>query len=172
MDFSYYKKYFSNGNIGRYDIAPIYADSALFKTMVVDIISPFKNIAVDKIVAIDASGFILGTAISQHLKKGLILVRKGGKIPLDYKRKLTTEFTDYTGNLKSLELAIEMIQKGENYLIIDDWIETGSQVKAAINMIEELGGNVVGISTIGADRNELTEELFDKYNLKSIGINV
>lgn len=172
MDFNYYKKYFTEGSIGRYDMAPLYADPILFKYLVEDIILPFKNEPFDKIVAIDATGFILGASASTMLKKGLILIRKGGKIPLDNTRKSDKEFIDYTGNKKSLEIDICMINKDENYLIIDDWVETGSQVKAAIKMIEDLGGNIIGISSIGSDRNEKTEELFSKYHLKSIGVNV
>lgn len=172
MNFEYYKKYFTKGTIGKYDMAPLYSDPIIFKELVEDIVMPFKNESIDKIVALDALGFILGAYVSARLNKGLIIIRKGRKIPIDIKRKISREFIDYSGSEKTLELDKDMIIKDENYLIIDDWIETGSQVKAAIEMIEYLGGNVVGISTIGSDRNKNTEELFIKYNLKSIGLNV
>lgn len=172
MDFNYYKNYFTEGSIGRYDMAPLYADPRIFRNLVEDIISPFKNVDFNKIVTLDATGFILGSAVSIQLNKGLILTRKGGKIPIDSTRKLTSNFIDYSGNEKSLEIDVSMIDKDENYLIIDDWVETGSQVKATISMIEKLGGKVVGISSIGSDRNESTEVLFQKYRLNSIGVNV
>ena len=54
---------------------------------------------------------------------------------------------------------------------MDDWVETGSQVKSIIEMVEELNAKVVGIASIGSDRNEKTKILFEKYNLKSIGTN-
>ncbi len=172
MDFNYYKKYFTEESIGRYDMSPLYADPSIFNNLVEDIISPFKNFEIDKIVAIDATGFIIGSAVSVKLQKGLILIRKGGKIPISNDKKLISNFIDYTGKKKSLELDMSMIKKDENYLIIDDWVETGTQVKSTINMIEKLGGNVIGISSIGSDRNEKTEMLFNKYNLFSIGVNV
>lgn len=172
MDFNYYKQYFTEGSIGRYDMAPLYADPEIFNSLVEDLLSPFDIESIDKIVALDATGFIVGASASAKLNKGLILIRKGGKIPLSGDRKLVKEFVDYTGEKKSLELDISMIRKGEKYLIIDDWVETGSQVKAAISMIEDLGGKVIGISSIGSDRNEKTERLFRDYQLKSIGVNV
>lgn len=172
MDFNFYKTYFTEGSIGRYDMAPLYADPKIFKKLVEDIIKPFQGEEIDKIVALDATGFILGAAVSTKISKGLILIRKGGKIPLEEIRVLHKDFVDYTGKIKSLELDRSMIKKNERYLIIDDWVETGSQVKASIAMIEELGGKVMGISSIGSDRSERTEELFVKYNLHSIGVNV
>jgi len=128
MDFNSYKKHFTEGSIGRYDMAPLYADPNLFKILIADMISPFRNIEFDKIIALDSTGFILGSAISIQLNKGLVLSRKGGKLPLDNTRKITSEFMDYTGKKKSLEIDIGMIKLNENYLIIDDWVETGSQV--------------------------------------------
>lgn len=172
MDFTFYKENFTKGSIGRYDMAPLYANPSLFNKLVEDIIAPFKNETIDNIIALDATGFILGASTATVLNKGLILIRKGGKIPLEKNRKIHKEFVDYTGETKSLEIDKSMISRNKKYLIIDDWVETGSQVRAAIAMIEELGGIVIGISCIGSDRNEKTEELFVNYNLTSIGVNV
>lgn len=153
-------------------MAPLYADPKIFNLLIEDIIKPFDSMQFDKIVSIDATGFILGSAVSIKLNKGLVLVRKGGKIPIDGSRKLICSFTDYTGQEKSLEIDKSMIEQNGKYLIIDDWVETGSQVTAAINMIEKLGGEIIGISSIGSDRNDKTEKLFDRYKLSSIGVNV
>lgn len=172
MDFNYYKKYFTEGSIGRYDMAPLYADPFIFKKLISDIIIPFKDIKIDKIAAIDATGFILGSAVAVTLDLGLILIRKGGKIPLGIDRKEQRDFIDYSGNKKILELDSNMIKRGEKVLLIDDWIETGAGAKASISLIEALGGIIVGIGTIGSDRNKNTENLFLNYNLHSIGINV
>lgn len=172
MEFEYYKNYFTKDSIGRYDMAPLYSDPFIFNKLIVDLITPFKNSKIDKIITLDATGFIIGSAVSIKLNKGLILIRKGGKIPIGLERKLVSNFIDYTGKTKSLEIDKSMIKTNENYLIIDDWVETGTQVKVTIEMIEKLGGNIIGISSIGSDRNEKTEILFTKYSLKSIGVNV
>ena len=60
------------------------------------------------------------------------------------------------------------IKKGDRVLIVDEWIETGSQAKAAIKLIEKQGGKVIGITVLKAHRTKRTKILFDKYNCKSI----
>jgi len=172
MDFDYYRKYFSEGSVGRYDMAPLYADPDVFMKLVDDIILPFRKDDIDGIIALDATGFILGAAAATVLKRALILARKGGKIPLPDDRKLTEEFIDYTGKKKSLEMDIGMISSGGAYLVVDDWVETGTQARAVIRMVEKCGGRIIGISAIGADRNPETEELFTRYRLHAIGVDV
>jgi len=172
MRFEDYKRAFSQEAIGRYDIAPVYADIHLFTHLVEDLAAPFVQQKIDKVVAIDSLGFVLGTAVALRLKKGIILARKEGGIPISNSLKIQRSFVDYTGAEKKLELNRRLILENENLLIVDDWVEAGSQVRAVISMIEELGARVAGISCIGSDRNEKTEDLFTQYNLKSIGVNV
>lgn len=172
MKFEEYKIKFSPNSVGKYDITPIYVDYTLFESLIHDLSAPFTNVEIDKIVGIDALGFILSTAISFQLMKGLVLVRKEGKIPIPDLEKVSRTFIDYSNNEKKLELNKSLIAKNDKILIVDDWVETGLQVKAVISMIEELGAQVVGISCVGADRNSKTEELFEKYNLRALGTNV
>ncbi|MEI6774955.1 MAG: phosphoribosyltransferase family protein [bacterium] len=83
---------------------------------------------------------------------------------------LKNSFTDYTKTIKSFEINKSAIKRGDKVLLVDEWIETGSQMKSAIGLIEKLGGKVIGITTIYAERNQQTNILFDKYNLKAINI--
>ncbi len=171
MLFSEYKKAFSKETVGRYDITPIFSDIQLFNSLINDLIAPFENEIIDKIVCLDALGFILGSVISIKMNKGLILARKEGKLPLKSNELVKKTFIDYSYNQKSFEMNKNMIKKNENMLLVDDWIETGEQVKAVISILEEANANIAGITVIGADRNEKTEVLFRSYNLHSIGIN-
>jgi adenine phosphoribosyltransferase len=70
--------------------------------------------------------------------------------------------------MKSFEMYNNSIKKGDRVLIVDEWIETGGQVRAVIELIEKQGGLVVGISSINVDVNDNTKILFDKYNCKPI----
>ena len=157
---------------GRYDISPIYSIPKIFNQLIDDIISLHKGRKIDKVIAIDSVGFVLGTAVALKMNCGLILARKEGKIPLSKDMLIVKSFVDYTGRKKALEVNRSLIEKDSKYLIVDDWVETGAQAQSIIDMIEEMGGFVVGISSVGSDRNSKTEKLFEKYNLKSIGINV
>ena len=162
----YYDKYIDFETKGRSDIGPLLANPKAFNNMIKDLIKPFNNF--DKIAAIDALGFILGGAMAFKAKKPLILIRKEGKLPNLDKEVVKSSFIDYTKTTKSFEITRNSINKGDKVLIVDEWIETGAQLKAAISLIEGLGGKVIGISTLNADKNEQTKILFEKYNLKSL----
>ena len=132
---------------------------------------PFKNIQFDKIVALDALGFILGGAIALKVKKPLILARKMGKLPSNQDSLVKVDFSDYSKSTKSFEMYKDSIKSGDRVIIVDEWIETGTQVKSVIELIEKQGGIVVGICAINADRNDRTKILFEKYNCKPIHAN-
>jgi len=79
-----------------------------------------------------------------------------------------TSFVDYSKNRKTFEINKNSIKKGDRVLIVDEWIETGTQLKASIKLVEKLGGEVIGISALNVDKNDKTRLLFEKYNLKPI----
>ena len=85
----------------------------------------------------DALGFIVGTAVALRLGVGFVPLRKGGKLPV---RKETAEFRDYSGAEKALELRAEPWPRGTRVLLVDEWIETGAQARAAVELIERAGG--------------------------------
>lgn len=117
----------------RYDVTPLFADYIAFTQLVSDLLHPFKEDQFDCVVGIEALGFILGTAVAVHSKKGFVLIRKGEKLPVVSD---VMGFVDYTGQMKSLELRKGAITPGTRVLLVDERIETGSQVKAAVELIE------------------------------------
>ena len=149
----------------RYDVTPLFADSQAFSALVEDLIHPFAKIEFDCVAGIDALGFILGTAIAVRLEKGFVPIRKGGKLPVQTD---TAEFVDYTAQRKSLELRIGAIQAGTRVLVVDEWVETGAQVQAAIELLEKQGGIVIGVATINMEENAVTRRLRDKYHCLSV----
>ena len=145
----------------RCDVTPVFADYEAFSALVEDITAKFNTSEVDFVAGIDALGFILGTAVALRMKKGFIPIRKGGKLPVPTR---AVTFVDYSGQQKSLEIRLDMIPADAKILLVDEWIETGAQVRAAIELIESQKGIVVGIATINIDGNELTHRLQEKYN--------
>jgi adenine phosphoribosyltransferase len=140
----------------RNDVTPLFADFAAFSALVDDLAQPFSDAAVDYVAGIDALGFILGTAIALRLRKGFIPIRKGGKLPVPV---TTAEFVDYTGERVSLELRTGIMQPGHRVLLVDEWVETGAQVRAAVQLIEQQGGVVMGITAIHMDDSPVTKRL-------------
>ena len=170
MNYEYYDKFINKDTIGIYDITPIFEDPVIFNNLINDLLEPLKEIEFNKVVGLDALGFIIGGAISNKLNMGFVPIRKGGKLPGKEGTILRTSCIDYTQKKKVFEINKNSIKKGEQVLIVDDWIETGSQIKSAIKLIEDLGGKVAGISALRAHRNNKTKILFEKYNCKPIGI--
>lgn len=170
MKFEYYNKYINRNTLWKYDLNEIYQHKEVFANLIKDLIKPFKKTKIDKIVGLEALGFITGSAVAMNLKVGFVPVRKGNKLPLKKKDKIQISHVDYSGKKKTFEINKNSIKKGDKILIVDDWVETGTQVKCAIKLIEKLDGKVVGISTIVTEKKKKTQILFDKYNLKAIEI--
>ena len=155
----------TNTTGNRNDVTPLFAHIADFNALVADLVACVSDTSIDLVACIDALGFILGTAIAQELDVGILAVRKGGKLPVEADR---VEFRDYTGQSKQLEIRRDILTPGLRVLIVDEWIETGAQVSAAISLIEGQGAIVAGIATINMDDNETTRLLRSKYQVWSV----
>jgi adenine phosphoribosyltransferase len=153
----------------RCDVTPLFSDPEAFSRLIDDLSTPFNSKEIDYIAGIDALGFIIGTAISIRFKKGFIPIRKHGKLPVSVEKR---EFVDYTGEKKALEIRKGIIKPGDRVLLVDEWIETGAQIRAAIDLIEQEGGVIIGITTINIDNNSTMEEINKKYNCHAIWNNM
>ena len=124
------------------DITPMLAHGEALHTAASLLASPFDSI--DLVVAIESRGFILGAPVALELGAGLVPVRKPGKLP--YKTITESYALEYGTN--TLEMHIDAIQPGQRVLIVDDLLATGGTVGAAIKLVEELGGEIAGISVL------------------------
>ena len=130
----------------RFDVSPLWADTNAFQKLVSDIRTHFFDTPYDFIVALDALGFLLGGAVANAEGKGLVMVRKGGKLPLEDDRKASVTFEDHDGE-KTMEVRKDLVKVNSRILLIDEWIGTGAQIKHVIEMLEvQLGASVVGIA--------------------------
>ncbi len=145
----------------RCDVTPIFAAPVAFAQLVDDLIMGLKY---DIVAGIDALGFILGSAIAVKAGVGFIPVRKGGKLPVP---ALSRTFCDYSGAEKSLEIRADHDLPGKNILLVDEWIETGAQVRAAISLLEQKGAELAAIATINIDDNPGTAWLLERYCVRA-----
>lgn len=124
------------------DITPVLGDPELFELAIDGLIETVAGHRVDKIVGIDARGFIFGSVVALRMGAGLVPVRKHGKLPWK------TDAVSYT--LEYGEAVIEIhqdaIQPGENVLLVDDLLATGGTAAAAVELVRKLGGNLLGAS--------------------------
>jgi adenine phosphoribosyltransferase len=146
--------------VGRYDVTPLFANYDAFSALLDDLLAACADLTFDLIVGIDALGFILGAGLALRAGAGFVPARKGGKLPVPAD---TESCTDYSGDRKSLELRYDAIVPGARALVVDEWIETGAQVSAAIALIERQGGVIAGVATIHMDDCERTRELARRF---------
>ena len=126
------------------DITPLLADELAFSTVIDLIVVHFGRGNVDKVVGIEARGFILASPVAYHFSAGFIPVRKKDKLPWD------TEAAEYAleYGTATLEIHRDAVTPGERVLIVDDVLATGGTARAAAQLVERIGGTVVGISTL------------------------
>jgi len=161
-----YKKYIrEKKSKNRCDLTLLLNNYQVLNSLIKDMATPFLSSRVNKVVALGAMGFIFGTGVAQELKVGLCIIRKLNKIAWDTK---STFFTDYTKERKGVEIAKDAILPNENILIVDDWSETGAQLKAAIFLVEQAKGNIIGISCANIDNRAKNDKMISKYKLNSV----
>jgi len=151
----------------RNDVTPLFADYEAFRALIRDLLEPFEQSTFDYVAGIDALGFVLGTAAAFTARKGLVAIRKSGKVPGP---SLSVDFVDYTGRRRTLELRKGAVNPGARILLVDDWIETGAQVQAAVRLIESQGGVVIGIAAIHMDDCAITRWLRERYQCHTVSL--
>ena len=126
------------------DVTTLFADPRGFRMCIDQMLHPYAGQPIDKVVGLEARGFILGGAIAHQLGTGFVPVRKKGKLPG------TTISQDY--KLEYGEAIVEIhddaIEAGERILVVDDLLATGGTAEAGIKLIERLGGDIIGCSFI------------------------
>ena len=126
------------------DITPLLADDAAFSSVIDLIVVHYGRGAVDKVVGIEARGFILASPVAYHFGAGFVPVRKAGKLPWNTQRQ---EYALEYGTA-TLEVHTDAIAPGERVLIVDDVLATGGTAQATAALVEGLGGKVIGIATL------------------------
>ena len=121
------------------DITTLLKDPAGLRDSVNILVDRYKNLKIDKIVAIESRGFIVGAPLAYLLNVGLILIRKPGKLPAEtidqeYKLEYGTD---------RIEVHVDAIEKSEKVLIVDDLIATGGTAEAAVRLVQKMKGDVV-----------------------------
>jgi len=126
------------------DISPILSDPALLQHSIDLLVEIVADQKIDKVVGIDARGFIFGAPVALALKVGFVPVRKKGKLP--YKTFEESYSLEYGEN--TLEIHQDAILPGEKVLIIDDLLATGGTASAAVNLVKKLGAEVANVAFI------------------------
>ena len=126
------------------DIMPLLADAEALQTAVDELAEWARPLEIDYVVGAEARGFILGSALAYNLGCGFIAARKPGKLPyLTVGAKYALEY-----GFDALEMHVDAVPRGARVLVHDDLLATGGTAKAKIDLVEQLGAEVVGLAFV------------------------
>ncbi|WP_292294775.1 adenine phosphoribosyltransferase [Marivita sp.] len=126
------------------DVTTLFADPRGFRMAIDQLLHPYAGLRFDKVVGLEARGFILGGAIAHQLSVGFVPVRKKGKLP---GAVISEDYLLEYGEAV-VEIHDDAIQPGEKVLLVDDLLATGGTAEAGLKLIERLGGEVIGCAFI------------------------
>ncbi len=125
-----------------WDITPLLKDKNAFKQCITQLAEHYRNDKLDVVVSNEARGFIIGAALAYELGTGFIPIRKKGKLPakcmdLTYQKEYESD---------TIQIHEDAIEKGQRVLLVDDLLATGGTIKANADLVEKLGGKIVGMA--------------------------
>ena len=121
------------------DITPVLSDPVLFRASIDLFLERCRSIKIDKIVGIDARGFLFGSAVAYELGVGFVPIRKRGKLP--YRTEVAKYSLEY--GEAEMEMHIDGIKPGERVVLLDDLLATGGTSAAAVVLIQKAGGRLL-----------------------------
>ncbi len=143
------------------DITPLFKDADAFHSVIQQFAQYYKNKSISKIIGIESRGFILGAALAYELNLPFVLIRKIGKLPAE---TIQQEYElEYGKGI--LEIHKDAITPGDQVLIVDDLLATGGTALASCQLIEKLGGKVMGLAFVITLPDLRGKEKLRRYDL-------
>ena len=145
------------------DVTTLFSDPHGFRIAIDQLLHPYAGQPIDKVVGLEARGFILGGAIAHQLSLGFVPIRKKGKLPgKTIEQSYTLEYGEAI-----MEVHDDALQPGEKVLLVDDLLATGGTAEAGIKLIERMGAEVMGCAFV-ID----LPDLGGRKKLESLGMDV
>jgi len=126
------------------DITPLLASHEAFDETVNRLVAPYAGKGIKTVIGIESRGFFFASAVARQLKCGFAPLRKKGKLPYRTARK--TYALEYGSD--TIEMHVDAVQPGDKVLLLDDVLATGGTMQAACELVEELGGDIVGVAFV------------------------
>ena len=126
------------------DVTTLFNDPRGFRIAIDQLLHPYAGQPIDKVVGLEARGFILGGAIAHQLSLGFVPIRKKGKLP---GKTIEQDYTLEYGTA-TMEVHDDALQPSEKVLLVDDLLATGGTAEAGIKLIERMGAEVIGCAFV------------------------
>lgn len=132
---------------GHADVLGLFADGGFLERAAAALAAPFGDAGVTKVAAVEARGFVVGSAVAVRLGVGFVPIRKAGSIHPGPKAERRTA-PDWRGRASVLQMQRAALQARDRVLLVDDWAETGNQAITARALIEDCGASYTGMSVL------------------------
>jgi len=155
---------FPKEGINFYDITTLLKDAEGLRQTIDALAEQFKGEKIDTVIGVESRGFIFAAPLAYHLNAGFVPVRKPKKLPAE---KVSVSY-DLEYGQDTLEMHKDAVGEGHKILIVDDLLATGGTAKAVVDLVEGLGGNIVGLLFV-VELNFLNgREKFNGYDVRSL----
>ena len=155
---------FPKKGINFYDITTLLKDADGLKKTIDAMAEQFEGERIDTVIGVESRGFIFAAPLAYHLGAGFVPVRKPKKLPAE---KISVSY-DLEYGTDTLEMHKDAVGEGHRVLVVDDLLATGGTAKAVVDLIEQLGGEIVGLLFL-VELNFLNgREKFDGYDVRSL----
>ncbi len=146
------------------DITTLLKDAASFRQSIDDLARRFEGEHIDKVVAAESRGFIFGAPLAYLLGAGFVPARKLGRLPAD---TIRAEYNlEYGTN--TVEMHTDAISPGERVLVVDDLLATGGTITATIDLVQRLGGEIVGLAFLVELEYTGGRQLLNGYRIETL----
>jgi len=146
------------------DVTTLLKDKDGLRSAIQGLAGRFRTAGVDKVVCIEARGFIIGGALAYELGCGVVIVRKPGKLP--------SETVSQTYQLEygtdKIEMHRDALAKGDRVLLVDDLLATGGTARAAADLVERVGATIVGCGFLIELADLSGRQILNKYDVFSL----
>lgn len=132
---------------GHADVWAVFRDAQALSAVITGLVAPFGDLGVTAVAGIEARGFLLGGACATELGAGFVAIRKSGALFPGAKLRATIE-PDYRARSHELVMQRNSVTSADRILLVDDWVETGSQARAVQHMVAEAGATLVGVAVM------------------------
>ena len=146
------------------DITPLLANGEAYKSAIKEIAEFVKSVGGEAVYGPESRGFVIGCPVATELGIGFVPVRKPGKLP----RKTVSHEYELEYGTNKLEITADSFIKGQKVVVVDDLLATGGTVEATIKMVEENGGEVVGVAVLIELEDLKGRETLKDYNVFSL----
>lgn len=145
------------------DVTTLFADPRGFRMAIDQLLHPYAGTRIDKVVGLEARGFILGGAVAHQLSCGFVPIRKKGKLPHSTVRVAYS--LEY--GVDEMEMHTDAVKPGEKVILVDDLIATGGTAEGAVKLLKQMGADIVAACFV-ID----LPDLGGRRKLEALGVNV